>query len=625
MPKWGLSQEDIDPKHPPWDLDPDLLKPAKTITNSVQGDVYLTELERRFVDSPPFQRLRRVHQLGATHLIYPDATHRRFSHSLGALRVAQDLLDSILGQRNRRDHQPDLFAQWFEEDPDKFPYQVAEATVLARLGALLHDLCHIPFGHTLEDDLKLLEAHDENQLRFDLLWGQLPQELRAEVPDPLFGELKRLILSKIPTERPSQYPFVADLVLNTICADLLDYLPRDHQNLGLPLALGHRFLEGLYVTRSDHPHSPQRAVVEVRRKGEERSDVISELLKFLRFRYEESERALAHKTKLAADAMIGKALAIWRDALWAAAVTDVFPYVPANRLRDLDALRVWIQRRPVAELRRAARQLGVRASRSDNTADSVISGLDRRVIGQLEQTMTRYGDDTLLEMLQEEGRQRAKSDGRWRAVATLCEGVLNRTLYKQIARSLPSDRELAAQLWDQFGDPDKRRRLELEAARVVDLPDRWHLVLWIPSPEMKLKIARVLVGERDHVTTLDAYSSRAREIYQSHQELWAIRVFSHPDLRDDPLRREVVLAWLRDRLGLSGWVRTDPGETWIDVVIRHYDRLKGLHLSDQERGTWSSDIAALTGPRQKRTGPTLRTIWARLDVLARSRRRRLGH
>jgi HD superfamily phosphohydrolase len=51
------------------------------------------ELERRLVDSPPFQRLRRVKQLGSTHLVHPGATHTRFSHSLGAVAVAQMLID----------------------------------------------------------------------------------------------------------------------------------------------------------------------------------------------------------------------------------------------------------------------------------------------------------------------------------------------------------------------------------------------------------------------------------------------------------------------------------------------------------------------------------------------------
>ena len=114
----------------------------------------------RWSIAPPFQRLRRIRQLGMVHLVYPGATHTRFSHALGALRVVQDLLDIILEQRNGRDPEHDLFAQWWESDPDRdkkaFKSSVAETIVFARLGTLLHDVCHVAYGHTIEDDLKLL-------------------------------------------------------------------------------------------------------------------------------------------------------------------------------------------------------------------------------------------------------------------------------------------------------------------------------------------------------------------------------------------------------------------------------------------------------------------------------------
>ena len=87
VPKWGLTKTQI--RSEPWGLPSGLLVPDKTITNSVEGDVYLTRVERLVVDSPPMQRLRRVRQLGNTAEIYPDATHTRFSHALGALRCAR--------------------------------------------------------------------------------------------------------------------------------------------------------------------------------------------------------------------------------------------------------------------------------------------------------------------------------------------------------------------------------------------------------------------------------------------------------------------------------------------------------------------------------------------------------
>ncbi len=55
-------------------------------------------------------------------------------------------------------------------------------------------------------------------------------------------------------------PFVADLVGNTICADLVDYLQCDHLFTGLPAKLGHRLIQGIYVTRDDHGAFPSRTL-----------------------------------------------------------------------------------------------------------------------------------------------------------------------------------------------------------------------------------------------------------------------------------------------------------------------------------------------------------------------------
>jgi HD superfamily phosphohydrolase len=131
MPKWGLTVEQR--KSKPWGLSPELLEPAKTITDPVHSDIYLTNLEISFLDSPPMQRLRRIRQLGTTHLVYPGATHSRFSHSLGTLRSSQDLLDAVLAQRYGPHPVIDLFKEW-EASPPEYDKKVAEATVLARLG-----------------------------------------------------------------------------------------------------------------------------------------------------------------------------------------------------------------------------------------------------------------------------------------------------------------------------------------------------------------------------------------------------------------------------------------------------------------------------------------------------------
>ena len=606
MPKWGLTNQ-LRARHP-WGLDPDDLLAHKTITNSVQGDVYLNRLETMFVDSVPMQHLRRVKQLGNTHLVYLDATHSRFSHSLGALRAVQDLLDAVLDQENRPKPQPDLFQEWRQtlDEPTRLK-QVAEVIVLARLGALLHDICHVPYGHTIEDDLGLLDKHDRNAARFDAIWNELPTELVGKISDELKSELRRLILSKEqrPKHTPSKYRFVEDLVGNTICADLLDYLRRDHQNLGLPFALGHRFLEGLYVTPSSHPHHKARVAIEVIRAGKERADVVSELLKVLRYRYEESERALVHHAKLAPDAMIGKLLAMWRDALWVDGATDAFGSIKPAQQRDIDVLKNWISQQPPPTLASPLKRLG--AQHEPKTSDSISRAIDGRVRQQIEAAFRRHGDEGLLEHLAYPTAPK-KSDSRREAIAALAQGVLNRELYKRVARSRPDDRHLAQSIWDQHGGPDARRRLEVEVSEFLGLPERWHVVLWIPHHEMKLKLALVNVGGGDDVTTLHKHSPKVQEIYDSHERLWAVGVYAHPSVAEDHLRMDVLRAWTKKRLGLSGWVGFPFDETVEEAAARHFAVRNDLRESEKEQL-----LAGVSGMMEEKK-PSLAAILERFEA-----------
>ena len=85
-----------------------LLKPAKTIRIAVSGDVLLTQLEIDLIDTPDFQRLRRVRQLGTACFVYPTALHTRFDHSLGTLAIAIRMLDSIRKNAHNNPSQRDI-------------------------------------------------------------------------------------------------------------------------------------------------------------------------------------------------------------------------------------------------------------------------------------------------------------------------------------------------------------------------------------------------------------------------------------------------------------------------------------------------------------------------------------
>src|SRR3972149_7058637 len=65
------------------------------IRDSIHVFVRLDSDERKVLNSRPFQRLRHIHQLALTYLIYPGATHKRFEHSLGVMELATRIYNVI--------------------------------------------------------------------------------------------------------------------------------------------------------------------------------------------------------------------------------------------------------------------------------------------------------------------------------------------------------------------------------------------------------------------------------------------------------------------------------------------------------------------------------------------------
>jgi len=556
LPQWGLTKELRETE--PWNIPETWLTPSKVITDPIHGDIYLSRFERALVDSPPFQRLRRIRQLGTVHLVYPGATHTRFSHVLGALRVVQDLLDIILEQRNGRDPEHDLFAQWESTyggaNTPGFEHRVAETIVFARLGTLLHDVCHVAYGHTIEDDLEVLVPHDKNQKRFDDFWRQLgtnegkhSREIRQILrTSGLKDVLDAVILSKqskVPADERlkemNKYPFVADLVTNTICADLLDYLPRDHAFTGLPVGLGQRFMTAFYVVpgqvNDEERLYPERMALRISHHGRERQDISSELLKHLRYRYELQERAIVHHAKLAADAMLGKALQFWREGLW----LEGSQKFDGPELRQARKLGSGYERMRIALI----------ADESKETAERI----DEDVGEELEMQIRELGDDGLLEYLAGYfGDGGSSVDQQAQALA---DDLLNRRLYKRAAQARGrSDRN---RIFNRFGSPEKRRELERKAAEYVGATED-KVIIWLPNPKMRLKTAEVLVDFGEGIAPFNKFSSRGEEIYRDHEELWTITVFVHDSLRKAD-RESAILARLAELMGVEWDMHKPPG------------------------------------------------------------------
>lgn len=144
------------------------------------------------IEHPYVQRLRRIKQLGMTHLVYPGALHTRFHHVLGAMHLMSKAISTI----RRKGH------------------EISESEEQAALLAiLLHDIGHGPFSHALEHDIVTGVHHEDISIFF---MERLSEEFNGEL------DLALEIFQ-------NRYPkgFLYQLVSSQLDMDRMDYLNRD--------------------------------------------------------------------------------------------------------------------------------------------------------------------------------------------------------------------------------------------------------------------------------------------------------------------------------------------------------------------------------------------------------------
>jgi len=158
--------------------------------------VYSTEL--KVIDSPIFQRLRRIRQLSGAHLTYPSAQHSRFEHSLGVMHIAGQASNALKEKG------------FLNSD------QIQEI----RLAALLHDVGHGPFSHLFEEVLQL-----KKKISHEDIGKKIIQE--SEIGDILSkGGFDKKKITKLAFGYP-KYRFVNEIISGSLSADMMDYLQRD--------------------------------------------------------------------------------------------------------------------------------------------------------------------------------------------------------------------------------------------------------------------------------------------------------------------------------------------------------------------------------------------------------------
>ena len=151
------------------------------VMDSVHGSIQLFDHEMSVIDHPYFQRLRFVSQNDVLSLVFPGATHARFSHSIGAMHISQLIWDGIINQNQRY--------RVIKRNPTRLEEEaLVYLNKCVRLAILLHDTGHAAFSHQFEDTPGIRVAQQSPGL-FEELWSGIDvSTLYPSVPDSICHE-----------------------------------------------------------------------------------------------------------------------------------------------------------------------------------------------------------------------------------------------------------------------------------------------------------------------------------------------------------------------------------------------------------------------------------------------------
>ena len=165
----------------------------KIINDPIYGFITIQHsLAFDLLDHPFMQRLRRISQLGLSHLVYPGAVHNRFHHAIGAMHLMQEAI-SVLRSKG---------------------VEISELEAEGACAAiLLHDIGHGPFSHALEHSIVTGVNHEDISV---LIMNRLNEEMNGALDTAI-----AIFNDHYPK------PFLHQLISSQLDMDRLDYLSRD--------------------------------------------------------------------------------------------------------------------------------------------------------------------------------------------------------------------------------------------------------------------------------------------------------------------------------------------------------------------------------------------------------------
>lgn len=201
------------------------------IRDPIHDFVRLDSDERRVLDSGPVQRLRHIHQLAMSYLVYPGATHKRFEHSLGVMELAGRVFDVVTSDHNIHSPVRAVVPELVRNDSMNYWRKVL------RMAALCHDIGHLPFSHAAEKEL-LPDGWDHETITANLIQSDELCEIWQSMRPPLNPDDVAKISVGPEKMRSVSFTNWEALLSEIISGDALgvdrmDYLLRDSLHAGV--------------------------------------------------------------------------------------------------------------------------------------------------------------------------------------------------------------------------------------------------------------------------------------------------------------------------------------------------------------------------------------------------------
>jgi len=247
----------------------------REIRDPVHGFIHRRDAEEKIIDTPIFQRLRRIKQLAMANLVYPGATHTRFDHSIGVMHVAGLMGEILL------------------DDPDEIE--------IVRLAALLHDIGHGPFSHVSENLLEIFAQQGDfgkggREKIHELITAKIINS-NPEIVGILGEDRARQIVDIL---KGRADPLLTSIVSGPVDADKQDYLLRDSLFCGVKYGIFD--MERLHNTMKSYEDRGERSL------GIIGPDGIHALEQYILAKYYITRQVYRHKVRLITDGMITRAL-----------------------------------------------------------------------------------------------------------------------------------------------------------------------------------------------------------------------------------------------------------------------------------------------------------------------------